>query len=100
MYFLYTTGGSENVPPIISSVLESIQPSLSGCNLLQMLDQANSVHYFLQPCKSRCGATEAGKIVVTNRFLDPKVSSTRARGSLLGAVEFTVTDEQQTQVAR
>lgn len=39
MYFLYTTGSSENVPPIISSALESIQPSLSGCNLLQMLDQ-------------------------------------------------------------
>ena len=41
MYFLYTTGSSENVPPIISSALESIQPSLSGCNLLQMLDQVS-----------------------------------------------------------
>jgi ubiquitin-conjugating enzyme E2 Q len=41
IYFLYTTSNSENVPPIISSALESIQPSLSGCNLLQMLDQVS-----------------------------------------------------------
>jgi ubiquitin-conjugating enzyme E2 Q len=41
MYLLYTTGSSENVPPIISSALESIQPSLNGRNLLQMLDQVS-----------------------------------------------------------
>jgi ubiquitin-conjugating enzyme E2 Q len=41
MYFLYTTGSSEHVPRIVSSALESIQSSLSGRNLLQMLDQVS-----------------------------------------------------------
>ena len=41
IYFLYTTGSSENVPHLISSALESVQPSLSGRNLLQMLDQVS-----------------------------------------------------------
>lgn len=39
LYFLYTTGSSEHVPHVVSSALESIQSSLSGRNLLQMLDQ-------------------------------------------------------------
>ena len=41
MYFLYTTGNSENVPPLISSTLESLQTSLSGRNLLEMLEQVS-----------------------------------------------------------
>jgi ubiquitin-conjugating enzyme E2 Q len=41
MYFLYTTGSSDSVPAVISSTLESIQPSLVGLNLLQALDQVS-----------------------------------------------------------
>lgn len=43
MYFLYTTSSSESVPRIISSALESLQPSLRGLNLLQMLDQVSLI---------------------------------------------------------
>jgi ubiquitin-conjugating enzyme E2 Q len=41
MYFLYTTSSSDHVPPRISSALESIQPSLRGRNLRQMLEQVS-----------------------------------------------------------
>jgi ubiquitin-conjugating enzyme E2 Q len=41
MYFLYTTSSSDHVPPRVSSALESIQPSLRGRNLQQMLEQVS-----------------------------------------------------------
>ena len=41
VYFLYTTSSSNHVPPSISSTLESSRSSLSGRNLLQMLEQVS-----------------------------------------------------------
>lgn len=42
MYFLYTTGGSDSAPLTISAALESIQSTLNGRNLLEMLDEVAS----------------------------------------------------------